>query len=226
MSLVEESQIMLALSVSGCVSAPKRGLSLDEVNNWSVSEVKVEFAADAIVNLSNMMNSYVTKQISKVSPELVGLPIDPANPGRNVYAEKAQEIAATAEARSAVRLEGAAEVRQRFQTAFAAQPAGKRSVRLVLNVKQLTEAGQNASIIADTRFVDARTGQALMEGLTVNVIRQPRGAYSSSLAGAIAVAVVSGVMTAAENQGRTQLQFALDQAGTNLREWLLKKEGE
>jgi hypothetical protein len=215
----------LAVAVSGCVTVANRTLPFDEVAKWRIVDVKVEYAPDAAVVLSSVLNEYVRGQIAKTSPEIVGLPVDPANPGRNVYAEKAMEISATQEAKSAVRLAGAQEVQQRFMSAFATQSTGTRPVRIILIVKQLTESGNSASIVADTRFVDPANGKILMEGAPVNVVRQPRTGYSNSVAGLIAVAVVSAVITAAENQGRSQFQTAVDQSANNLKDWLLKKEG-
>ncbi len=193
---------------------------------WRVTEIKVDFAPDAAVNLANRMNAYVKREMPKVAPGLESLPLDPANPGRNAYADKAVEIAATPQAQSAIRLESSEEVRLRYMQIFSAQPQGTRPVRLVLTIKQLTDAGDGASIAAATRFVDAKTGQMLMEGPIASAMRQPRTAYVTSVAGLVAVVVVSAIMTAVENQVAPPFPGIVDQSAVGLKVWLLRSESE
>ncbi len=83
----------VAILVSACASLPERKLPLSEVQSWRIGEVKVAFADDALVAFPASLNSYVQREIKKEEPGIETLPIDPANPGRNAYAEKAMEIA-------------------------------------------------------------------------------------------------------------------------------------
>jgi hypothetical protein len=217
---------IVAVALSGCVSIPERPLSSAEIANWRISEIKVGFAPDATVNLPNRLNAYVNRELPKVAPELVSLPVDPANPERNAYAEKALEIAQTPQAKSAVRVEGVEAVRERYVQAFSAQPSGKRPVLLVVTINNIAESGDAAAIDAKTRFVDPKTGQTLMEGLSVRGARQSRPVVANSLAGLAAVVVVNAVITAVENRSGSPLTIAVDESANNLKTWLLKKEGE
>jgi hypothetical protein len=215
-----------AFALIGCVSVAERKLPLAEVQGWRISEVKVEFAPDATVNLPNRLNNYVNREIKRVAPELEALPVDPANPDRNAYAEKAVEIASTPQAQSTVRIEGAEEVRQRYAQAFTAQPAGQRPVHMVVTVRQLAESGDAAAITAKTRFVDAKTGQLLMDGPLASAQKQSRPVFATSVAGLAAVVVVNAVLSAVEQRSGTPFSSVVDQSAVGVRTWLLKKEGE
>ncbi len=212
--------LAMSLALAGCASVPVRTLPLSEVQGWRIAEVKVAFAPNAVVELPASLNAYVQREIKKEAPGLDNLPIDPANPGRNAYAEKAMEIAARPEARAHVLIEGSETIRRHFMQGFQTQPAGPRPVRLELLVTTYVANGGETTIATGTRFVDARTGGPLLEGPAIVEQRRQRTAVATSVAGLIAVAVVATVITAIENQNGG----VLDSAAAKLRLWLLAKE--
>ncbi len=106
-----------------------------------------------------------------------------------------------------------------FLQRFAASPAGVRPVRLELTVNKYVVDGSAATLMTGTRFVDARTGQMLLEGPQIVENRQnSRTVVATSVAGLIVTAVLATAITALENQNGSMLEAASEK----LRVWLLK----
>jgi hypothetical protein len=220
---------ILATTLCACVTVPVRPLPLTEVQGWRVRAVTVQYAPDASVLLAHRLNAYVQRELPKVAPGLEGLPLDPANPGRNVYAEKAIEISSTPQAQAYVRTEGAEVVRSRFQQVFAQFPSGQRPVDLHLIIKQLAEQADSATIIAEAHFIDPQTNRILLVHPRIAATRASRQSAMAGAAiggGIIALVAVAAVSAALDSGRPPPFIDVIDQSAVGLRSWLLKREGE
>jgi hypothetical protein len=219
----------LALGMTACATIAERTLPLAEVQGWRVANVVISFAPDASVILPGVAEGYVQRELQKNSPGLDSIPLDPTNSGRNPYAEKAAEIAASPGAKAHVQAAAVDLVRPRFQQVFAQAPAGTVPVQLNVIVKGMSQYADTATFNATAQFIDPKTGRVLL-------VHPGAGANRASRAGAMAGAAVGGgiiamvavglVVTAMESGRPPPLIDVMDQTAVSMRTWLLKREGE
>ncbi len=219
----------LALGLAACATVPQRTLPLAEVQGWRVASVVVSFAADAVVNLPSVSESYVQRELQKNSPGLETTLPDPTNSGRNPYAERAAEIAASPGAKAHVQAAAADLVRPRFQHAFAQAPPGTTPVQLNVIVKTISQFGDSATFNATAEFTEPKTGRVLLvhPGAGANRASRAGAMAGAAVGGGIIAMVAVGLMVTAMESGRPPpLTDVMDQTAVSMRLWLLKREGE
>lgn len=217
----------IAAVVAGCVTTAERSLPLATVADWRITEVAVDFTADATVNIENFETQISLVKLGQQGGAVgtASMVSDPAGGGRNPEQERIAELNATPEVKAQARAVAAGKIAERFRAVFATAPAGKMAVRVRLRVSSIQNVADAAQLAAVAEFESAATGQVLMRSGTIGHVRQSRraaavGAFIGGGVAGLAGAVIAGAI---QDRGKPEpFVDVCNVSAERLKDWLLK----